>query len=101
MAFQVTLDLAGVLAYLAGQTVSTGNDYGIALAANSAWGSINGHGAKAATLTSAGVPAYDTVGALNHKAGTTGQEINLVCNTLAGTTGYEACLALRVYAGLA
>lgn len=101
MPFTVTLDLAGVLAYLAGQTASTGNDYGIALAANSAWGAINGHGAKTATLTAGGVPILDTLGALNAKNGSVGYDWNLVCNQLAGTTGYEACLALRTYAGLA
>ena len=38
--------------------------------------------------------------ALNSKAGTTGQALNQVCNTLAGTSGYEADLALRIYAGI-
>ena len=89
------MDLLGVLNYLAGIPVN-GGDYGGALAANSAWASINGHGALPATTG-----AYQSmVGALNAKAGTVGQEIDLVCNTIAGTTGLEAALALRVYAGL-
>lgn len=41
------------------------------------------------------------VAALNAKAGTTGQGLNAVCNTLAGTSGFEADLALRIYAGIA
>jgi len=96
-----TLALAGVLNYLAG--IKSGPLDGGDLAANAAWGAINGHGAKAATLTN-GVPKFSMVGALNAKAGITNltalQDINLVCNTLAGTTGLEACLALRTYAGL-
>jgi hypothetical protein len=90
------LELNGILAYLAGQTATTGADYGGDLAANAAWGAINGHGAKAATV---GNP-LEMVGALNLKAGTVGQDINLVANTIAGTVGLEAALALRVYAGL-
>ena len=87
------LDLAGVLNYLAG--VTTGPMLGPALAASAFWPAINGHGSLPAcpTLTS-------TIGALNYKAGTTGQDIDLVCNTIAGTSGLEADLALRYYAGL-
>ncbi len=98
----ILLDLAGVLNYLAGIKPPTPL-YGPDLAANSAWGAINGQGAKAATLTSGGQPLYSTLLALNIKAGlgvTNLQDINLVCNTLAGTTGLEADLALRVYAGI-
>lgn len=90
---RIELDLAGVLNYLAG--VTSGPMMGPALAASSAWGAINGHGAKAASAT-----IQSTVGALNAKAGTVGQDINLVCNTLAGTKGLEADLALRYYAGI-
>ena len=93
-----SLALAGVLNYLAG--ITTGPMDGGNLAANAAWGAINGHGAKAATLTSKGVPQLEMVGALNAKAGTVGQDVNLVCNTLAGTKGLEAALALITYAGL-
>ena len=89
------LDLGGVLAYLAGEGDSTGYNSGGDLCANLAWPAVNGHGIAPAT------PAYlSLVGALNYKAGTTGQDINLVCNTLAGTTGLEPDLALRVYAGI-
>jgi hypothetical protein len=94
------LEMGGVLNYLAGITATTGADDGGALAANAAWGAINGHGAKASSLTAGGDCKYDMLGALNAKAGTVGQDINLVCNTLAGTVGLEAQLALRTYAGL-
>jgi hypothetical protein len=87
------LDLCGVLNYLAG--VVSGPMLGPSLAASSAWNAINGHGAKAAQS-----PTESMIGALNAKAGTVGQDINLVCNTLAGTVGLEAALALRIYAGL-
>ena len=96
------LALAGILNYLAG--IKSGPLDGGDLAANAAWGAINSHGAKAATLTAAGTPKFSMVGALNAKAGITTltalQDINLVCNTLAGTKGLEANLALLTYAGL-
>jgi hypothetical protein len=87
------LALGGVLNYLAGIT-QPGPLVGGNLAANMAWGAINGHGAKAATV------GLEMIGALNAKAGTVGQDIDLVCNTLAGTKGLEATLALITYAGL-
>ena len=95
----IQLDLAGVLNYLAANpgTQLWGADW----AANMAWPAINGHGIQAATLTTTGRPMLSLVAALNAKAGTTGQALNGVCNTLAGTTGLEADLALRVYAGIA
>ena len=89
------LDFNGILCYLAGQTSSSGNNYGPDLAANVEWPAINGHGALPATPVSLGL-----VGALNYKAGTTGYDLNLVCNVIAGTENLEADLALRVYAGV-
>lgn len=95
----IQLDLAGVLNLLAANPGATlwGGDW----AANMAWPAINGHGIQAATLTPAGRPMLSMVAALNAKAGTTGQGLNAVCNTLAGTSGFEADLALRIYAGIA
>ena len=88
------LELQGVLQYLANSTGSA------QLCANQAWGAINSHGAKAATLDASGNSYWALEGALNAKNGTTGLGLDLVCNQLAGTTGLEAQLALRVYAGL-
>jgi hypothetical protein len=92
------LAMGGILNYLAG--IKSGPMDGGDLAANLAWPAINGNGIAAATINTNGTPKFSMLGALNAKAGTTGQDINLVCNTLAGTTGLEAVLALNIYAGL-